>query len=61
MVLADKAGEVAYVDAERIVVDNERRLRDEYPLEKYMRSNQGTLIHQKPLLNPGERGEEGAR
>jgi DNA-directed RNA polymerase subunit beta len=54
VVLARNAGTVAYVDAERIVLETNDG-KDEYPLEKYMRSNQGTLIHQKPLLNPGER------
>ena len=35
------------VDAELIVVETKDG-RDEYDLEKFMRSNQGTLIHQKP-------------
>ena len=43
VVLAEEAGEVTYVDAERITIG-----RQEYLLEKYMRSNQGTIIHQKP-------------
>src|SRR5689334_12726707 len=55
VVLAKNAGEVTYVDAEKIVVD-----KDEYPLHKYMRSNQGTLIHQKPRVGVGERVKAGA-
>ena len=47
-----------YVDAERIVVETSDG-KDEYPLEKYMRSNQGTLIHQKPLVDPGEKVRKG--
>jgi DNA-directed RNA polymerase subunit beta len=58
VVLARNAGTVAYVDAERVVLETNDG-KDEYPLEKYMRSNQGTLIHQKPLLNPGERVKKG--
>jgi DNA-directed RNA polymerase subunit beta len=58
VVLARNAGTVGYVDAERIVLETSEG-KDEYPLEKYMRSNQGTLIHQKPLLNPGERVKTG--
>ncbi len=54
VVLAGDGGTVSYVDAERIVIDTSDG-KDEYPLEKYMRSNQGTLIHQKPLVDPGER------
>jgi DNA-directed RNA polymerase subunit beta len=58
VVLARNAGTVGYVDAERVVLETTDG-KDEYPLEKYMRSNQGTLIHQKPLLNPGERVRKG--
>ena len=36
-----------------------RRDKDEYPLDKFMRSNQGTLIHQKPLVSPGEKVSPG--
>ena len=54
VVLAEEAGEVAYVDAEKIVVD-----RHEYPLHKFMRSNQGTLIHQKPQVAVGQKVKAG--
>ena len=42
----------SYVDAEQIVVDG-RTAPHEYQLQKFMRSNQGTLIHQKPLVDDG--------
>ena len=58
VVLSDNPGTVNYVDAERIVVETNDG-KDEYPLEKYRRSNQGTLIHQKPLVDPGERVKKG--
>ena len=32
--------------------------RDEYELQKYMRSNQGTLIHQKPRVESGQQVKE---
>src|SRR5689334_5690286 len=54
VLLAREAGEVTYVDAEKIVVD-----KDEYELHKYMRSNQGTLIHQKPRVDVGQRVKKG--
>ena len=41
------------VDAEKIVVEG-KGTRDEYPLTKFMRSNQGTLIHQKPVVKLGD-------
>jgi DNA-directed RNA polymerase subunit beta len=54
VVLADHPGTVVDVDAERIVIET-REGKDEYPLTKFMRSNQGTLIHQKPVVSLGER------
>ena len=44
---------VSYVDAEKIVVDKKDGGQDEYPLNKFMRSNQATLIHQKPIIDVG--------
>jgi DNA-directed RNA polymerase subunit beta len=50
--VAREAGSVSYVDAELIVVDGKGGSQ-EYPLQKFMRSNQGTLIHQKPIVTVG--------
>src|SRR5206468_6884935 len=58
LILARNAGTVAYVDAEQIVVEHADG-RDEYELQKFMRSNQGTLIHQKPIVRPGAAVEAG--
>jgi DNA-directed RNA polymerase subunit beta len=58
VVLARNDGAVIDVDAERIVVEG-RGTRDEYPLTKFMRSNQGTLIHQKPVVRLGDRVKKG--
>ncbi len=54
VIVAKNAGEVSFVDAERIVVGD-----DEYSLHKYMRSNQGTIIHQKPLVDVGDKVKAG--
>ena len=54
VVLALSDGEVTYVDAEKIVVG-----KDEYDLHKFMRSNQGTLIHQKPRVRVGQTVKKG--
>ena len=54
VVLAKNDGSVIDVDAERIVVEG-RGTRDEYGLTKFMRSNQGTLIHQKPVVRSATR------
>ena len=44
---------------ERIEVDTSDGAKDEYDLDKYRRSNQGTLIHQKPSVSSGEVVEAG--
>ncbi len=56
--IALNAGTIADVDAELIVVETKDG-RDEYELEKFMRSNQGTLIHQKPTVLLGDRVKAG--
>jgi len=58
VVLSRSDGVVVDVDAERIVVEG-RGSRDEYGLTKFMRSNQGTLIHQKPVVTLGDRVKKG--
>ncbi|HZC74349.1 MAG TPA: DNA-directed RNA polymerase subunit beta, partial [Gaiellaceae bacterium] len=58
LVLGEHDGTIEYVDATRILVTTKDG-RDEYPLQKFMRSNQGTLIHQKPRVKPGASVEAG--
>jgi DNA-directed RNA polymerase subunit beta len=58
VIVADEAGAVADVDADRIVLETKDGKHD-YPLTKFMRSNQGTLIHQKPIVGLGERVRAG--
>ena len=55
VVLASRAGTVTDVDAERIVVTAREGDRDSYDLVKFMRSNQGTLIHQRPIVKLGDK------
>jgi DNA-directed RNA polymerase subunit beta len=54
VVLSKTDGTVIDVDAERIVVEG-KGSREEYALTKFRRSNQGTLIHQKPVVGLGEK------
>src|SRR5207237_2802177 len=54
VVLSEHAGTVADVDADRIVVETKDG-RDSYTLTKFMRSNQGTLIHHKPIVGLGDK------
>lgn len=61
MVLGEEDGAVSYVDAGRIEVrrPNRRREPKVYVLKKFMRSNAGTCINQKPLVRPGDRVKKG--
>ncbi len=58
VLLADTAGQVVDVDAERLVVETKDG-KEEYDLTKFMRSNQGTLIHHKPLVSLGDKVSAG--
>ncbi len=60
VVVAKRAGTIAYVDADQIVIETEDGAKDEYVLQKFMRSNQGTLIHHKPLVRNGQQVVEGS-
>src|SRR6058998_553493 len=58
VVIATNAGTVADVDADKIVVETKDG-RDSYTLTKFMRSNQGTLIHHKPVVRLGDKVKAG--
>jgi DNA-directed RNA polymerase subunit beta len=58
VILAENPGTVAYVDAEQIVVETKDD-KDTYELSKFQRSNQGTLIHQKPQVAVGQKIRQG--
>ena len=59
VLLAKNAGTVEFVDANQIIVQGTGGEKEEYELQKFMRSNQGTLIHQKPLVHSGEKLKSG--
>ncbi|AID45374.1 DNA-directed RNA polymerase beta subunit [Candidatus Arthromitus sp. SFB-mouse-NL] len=60
LVKAKKAGMVCYVSAQEIRVRRELDNKiDTYKLLKFKRSNQGTCINQKPIVNRGDFVEEG--
>ena len=60
VLLAKSAGTIDYVDADQIVLHTKDGKKEEYELQKYMRSNQGTLIHQKPMVATGQSLAAGA-
>ena len=53
VIVSKTAGNVVELDALKIVVEG-KGTRDEYDLIKFMRSNQGTLIHHKPIVKLGD-------
>ena len=57
-VLAEKAGVVVSACGDRILIrnDDDNRIA-EYPLLKFARSNQGTCINQRPIVNNGDHVE----
>jgi DNA-directed RNA polymerase subunit beta len=59
VVVAKNAGEIVELDATHVVVEG-KGSRDEYELIKFMRSNQGTLIHHKPIVKLGDKVVAGA-
>jgi DNA-directed RNA polymerase subunit beta len=58
VVMAQNAGTVVDLDADGITVESKDG-KDEYELVKFMRSNQGTLIHQKPVVGLGDKVKAG--
>jgi DNA-directed RNA polymerase subunit beta len=59
VVLAEEAGVVEDVSANEIVVKHSTGALKTYRLLKFRRSNQGTCINQKPIVNAGDRVKKG--
>ncbi|MGB9613528.1 MAG: DNA-directed RNA polymerase subunit beta, partial [Candidatus Margulisiibacteriota bacterium] len=59
LVRAKNPGKVVKLDACRIVVERSNKSRDEYQLTNFGRSNQDTLLHQRPIVKLGEHVEKG--
>ncbi|OPZ79942.1 MAG: DNA-directed RNA polymerase subunit beta [Actinobacteria bacterium ADurb.Bin444] len=60
VVRAKRAGTVRGVSADRILIETATGEIDRYDLLKFERSNQGTLIHQKPVVDVGQDVDDGA-
>ena len=58
VVLAKRAGEVTYVSADHIKIRAKNGEIDEYTLIKFLRSNHGTCINQRPIVAVGQKVEE---
>ncbi len=58
VVLAKRKGEVTYVSADQIKIRAKNGEIDEYQLIKFLRSNHGTCINQKPIVEVGQMVEK---
>ncbi len=54
LIVAEEAGTVASVDAKGIVVRNQEGIERTYELLKFVRSNAGTCINQRPIVGVGD-------
>jgi len=55
VLVARRGGVVTSVTAERIAIETDTGELDEYKLQKFVRSNQGTCINHRPIVNVGDR------
>ena len=58
-ILAEEDGVVTKVSAQYVTVRYDSGRVEEYKLTKYLRSNHGTCINQRPIVNAGQRVEKG--
>ncbi|MEG2928789.1 MAG: DNA-directed RNA polymerase subunit beta [Oscillospiraceae bacterium] len=54
VLIAQNDGVVEKVTADKIIVRVDKTTTDEYDVVKFMRSNQGTCINQRPIVDEGE-------
>ena len=59
VVTAREAGVVEKVSADEIIIRSDSGKKETYNLIKFKRSNQGTCINQRPIVNVGETVEKG--
>jgi DNA-directed RNA polymerase subunit beta len=59
VLVADNPGLVTSVTSNEIIVTRDDGEKDTYILLKFVRTNQGTCINQRPIINKGDRVEKG--
>ena len=59
MVVAKEGGVVVGAASDMIKIKEDSGIITEYPLKKFERSNQGTCLNQKPIVNTGDRVAKG--
>ena len=59
LVLAEEAGEVTYMDAQKVKVKNAEGKTKTYDLVNFMRTNGFTTFHQRPVISVGDSVRKG--
>ncbi len=59
LVLATEAGEVTFVDAKKIIVQNKEGKKKEYKLQALMQTNQNSAFSQRPSVATGDKVKKG--
>lgn len=59
VILAEQKGEVTYVDGSKITVMYANGKKVDHKLQNFVRSNQGTALHQRPMVNKGDKVKKG--
>ncbi|NMP36595.1 MAG: DNA-directed RNA polymerase subunit beta [Clostridiales bacterium] len=57
VVLAKSAGTVTHISADKVVIEKDAGGTEEYQIIKFMRSNQGTCVNQRPVVVIGQHVE----
>ncbi|WP_027339554.1 DNA-directed RNA polymerase subunit beta [Halonatronum saccharophilum] len=58
-IVAKNSGEVMKVTGDKILVKTDEGTVDKYKITKFTRSNQGSCVNQKPIVQKGDRVEKG--
>jgi DNA-directed RNA polymerase subunit beta len=59
LVIAEEAGDVTYVDARKIVVENKDGKKKEYKLQGLTQTNQNSAFNQRPIVRTGDKVKKG--
>ena len=59
LVLAEKDGLVSYVDANKIIIQEDNKKEHTYDLLKFNRTTQDTCLNQKPIVSQGDKVKAG--
>jgi DNA-directed RNA polymerase subunit beta len=59
VILAEYDGTVTYVDAEKLTLVYENGKKSTYKLQNFLRSNQATCLHQRPIVEKNQKVKKG--